>query len=307
MKNAFVLMTAMPPTLGHKALIDFASCLEVEYVNVLVNVQPDEPFGYARYHALCRAFINNDQIQIRYYDKFIQQNPKDDSDDAFWQMWVDLIVKYGYTEGDYLVASENYGIRLAQEANAVFMPYDPDRSIVPTKATSIRENTLDNFDQILPEFRHILRKRITVFGAESTGKTTLSRALAEKLNSQWLPEYARPYLEMVGNELDDEVMGRIAKGQMAYQLMGYNSLDPFLIQDTDLFSTIGYWEFWSGHQILCLMISTMMPLLPSRISTSSRGQTFHSSQILFVMEGIIAKRMMNTGLSLLIDAVSITL
>ena len=37
--------------------------------------------------------------------------------------------------------------------------------------------------------------KVVLFGPESTGKTTLSKALARHYNSVWVPEYAREYLQ----------------------------------------------------------------------------------------------------------------
>ena len=37
--------------------------------------------------------------------------------------------------------------------------------------------------------------RVVLFGPESTGKTTMSKALARHYNSVWVPEYAREYLQ----------------------------------------------------------------------------------------------------------------
>ena len=38
--------------------------------------------------------------------------------------------------------------------------------------------------------------RVCLLGAESTGKTTLARALAERYGTVWNPEYGRPYTEI---------------------------------------------------------------------------------------------------------------
>ena len=37
---------------------------------------------------------------------------------------------------------------------------------------------------------------VTIIGAESTGKTSLSRQLADTMDGDWVPEFARPYLEV---------------------------------------------------------------------------------------------------------------
>lgn len=89
--------------------------------------------------------------------------------------------------------------------------------------------------------------RITVFGAESTGKTTLSRHLAAKINATWLYEFARPYLELTGAPITPDSMTAIWHGQAVLQSMAPGDL---VVQDTDLFSTVGYWEFPHWQPVL---------------------------------------------------------
>ncbi len=253
MTNAWVLMTAMPPTLGHKAIIDFASELDVARANVMVNTMPDEPFPMARIWSLKEHYRHNPRVEVMSYNKVIQQVPKAANDQAFWDMWNTLLRQYGFQTGDYIVASETYGIKLAETCGGVFMPYDPSREIVAARATNIRTSTQNEFAYVLPEFQKYLRKTITIFGAESTGKTTLSNALRYALpgEAHRIPEYARPYLETVGNNLDDTVMTQIWKGQRALQRSAGKAAQgyPYIVQDTDLYSTVGYWEFWSPNTV----------------------------------------------------------
>lgn len=73
--------------------------------------------------------------------------------------------------------------------------------------------------------------KIVVLGPESTGKSTLSAALAAALGIGWVPEYARAYLENLGREYREEDLFEIAKGQLeASQPAGL-----YLICDTDLY------------------------------------------------------------------------
>ena len=88
--------------------------------------------------------------------------------------------------------------------------------------------------------------RVVLFGPESTGKTTLSKALAKHYNSVWVPEYAREYLQ---NKLNNE--GKtcepsdllpIAIGQMLLENKLCQKTNRVLICDTNLLETKVYSE-----------------------------------------------------------------
>lgn len=240
MTRAFVLMTAMPPTIGHLHLIEFASEL-ADNVTVIVSTQPGEPYPVKRFAAVKRAVENArlGNVAVRFMHRQIEQNPEAP---GFWEMWDKFMWKYGFTGGDMVVSSEPYGATLASRLGGTFMPYDPNRQLYYTKATKIREDPGTYFKDILPEFQKFMVQTVTFFGAESNGKTTTSHELSKVLNGHWLFEYARPYLETVGTDITVESMTAIWKGQAAIQKNARNwTGKPFVIQDTDLFSTIGYW------------------------------------------------------------------
>lgn len=181
--------------------------------------------------------------KVLWFNSEIEQNPEAP---GFWEMWKRIYSDYGFQTGDYIVASELYGQRLAKELDGVFIPYDLNRSINKAKGTFARQNPIANWNDILPEFRGQFVQRVTVFGAESCGKTTLSRQLAALYDSPWLFEWARPYLEAVGPEITTEKMTTIWHGQEALQVSAeYLTDSPVIFQDTDLFSTVGYWDFWN--------------------------------------------------------------
>lgn len=244
MSKAFVLMTAMPPTKGHLHLIQFASEL-ANRVTVIVATQPGEPYTHERYDAVRQAGAKIGNVDVVHLHRTLPQDP---STPGFWDLWKSLVGERGFLRfpagpGDLIVTSEPYGAKLAELTGATFMPYDPNRELYYTKATLIREKTINYFHDVLPEFQEHLRSTITVFGAESTGKTTLSKEMSYNLNGHWLFEWARPYLETVGPEITVDKMTAIWKGQLAIQRHADFMYDkPFVIQDTDLYSTIGYWE-----------------------------------------------------------------
>lgn len=258
--TAYVLITAMPPTVGHTRLIQFASNL-ADRVEVIFCSQPEEPYTRERYVSLLDA---RDRLRLYnvHFNRVHKQLPQEpEGQEGFWDMWTEFLTMFGFQPGDYIVASERYGAKLAEYNGGVFWPFDVNRELNSSKATHVRSNPFQNWDDILPEFQKYLRKTVTIFGAESTGKTTLARAL-HNLSGQyrefpshkveWIFEYARPYLEEVKNEITVETMTAIWEGQRALQDFAAETVTaPFLVQDTDLFSTVGYWEMspWavSGH------------------------------------------------------------
>lgn len=60
-------------------------------------------------------------------------------------------------------------------------------------------------------------KKIVVIGPESTGKTTLSKQLAQHYDSYWCPEFARDYLLSNGIHYDYDDLLTIAQGQLALE------------------------------------------------------------------------------------------
>jgi NadR type nicotinamide-nucleotide adenylyltransferase len=76
--------------------------------------------------------------------------------------------------------------------------------------------------------------RIAITGPESTGKSQLSRDLAERYNTVWVPEYAREYLEKLGRPYAESDLLKIAEGQMANEKRLEKHAGRFLFCDTEL-------------------------------------------------------------------------
>ena len=90
--------------------------------------------------------------------------------------------------------------------------------------------------------------KVVLFGPESTGKTTLAQELAKHYNTEWVPEYAREYLQMKWDEekkvceLTDLLP--IAQGQMRLENSLSEKADQLLVCDTDLLETKVYSEIY---------------------------------------------------------------
>lgn len=250
MSDAIVLMTCLIPTIGHKQLISFASNLVESSgnVQVIVNSTSHEPNnGRARAESLYQAF-HNTNVMIHHLHQDTPQNPEDHHD--FWNYWANIVKRYiSPKQSDYFVASEPYGLDMANILNCKFIPYDIYREVLPVKGTTVRNNLFEQFHNVLPEYQYNLKKTVTLFGAESCGKTTMAKRLAKDLNGYFVPEWARGYLETVGPEVTDSKMLDIVEGQYALQETTSNLKDKaWIFQDSDLLSTLGYFKLYGGDK-----------------------------------------------------------
>lgn len=252
MSKSICLMTALPPSEGHEALIRWASNFGNDHLYVLVCGRPTDPIDlYRRTSAIQNQFWGNLNIT---FIPILHNHPDypeqfDGPVEEFDQIWVKEINKHvQLTSEDWLHASDAYGKRFADNLGVNFAPFDPNREIVKISGTKIRREPFKHFNKIVPMMQKDLRKTITIFGAESCGKTTISRKLSEKYNAPYTPEWARPYLESLETpETTDERMNVIVRGQLAVQKTAQALVgSPFIFQDTDLFSTLGYYDLYKG-------------------------------------------------------------
>lgn len=257
MNNGIILMAGLPIHEGHIQFVRWASNFSIGKLTVLVCGRESDPVSVQhRAWALREAFLNrnwDDTTTINIvsvtheYPDYPEQF--DGTVEEFDQIWVKEIKKHvDFDSDDILFASDSYGKRFADNLGVKFAPYDPNRETIKISGTKIRRDPFNNFKYISPYLQRLFRQKITIFGAESTGKTTMAKKMAEKYNSPYVPEWARPYLESLETpEVTDERMSMIVRGQLASQRT-VRSVEgnPFIFQDTDLFSTVGYYNIYGG-------------------------------------------------------------
>jgi len=92
--------------------------------------------------------------------------------------------------------------------------------------------------------------KIALFGPESTGKTTLAKQLAEYYETEWVPEFARDYLQKKWEEnqhvCNADDMMPIAYGQVALENEKLSSAKKYLFCDTNLMVTKVFSEVYYG-------------------------------------------------------------
>ncbi len=92
-------------------------------------------------------------------------------------------------------------------------------------------------------------KKVVIIGPESTGKSMLSEQLASHFKTQWVPEYAREFLETYGTDYSFEDLYKIAQGQLKNEeeaILKFPGLFPkadLIFIDTDMYVIKVWSEF----------------------------------------------------------------
>lgn len=81
-------------------------------------------------------------------------------------------------------------------------------------------------------------KRIAVFGPESTGKTTLTRALAAHFGEPWSEEFAREFWDTHEGKIAATDLDAIARGQIANEETAAARARRVVFCDTDLLTCV---------------------------------------------------------------------
>ncbi|MDP2089075.1 MAG: ATP-binding protein [Flavobacteriaceae bacterium] len=93
--------------------------------------------------------------------------------------------------------------------------------------------------------------KIVLFGPESTGKTTLSKLLANHYKTEWVPEYAREYLQnkwdLEQKTCEPHDLVPIAIGQISLENELSKKATDLLICDTDILETMVYSQTYYGN------------------------------------------------------------
>ena len=147
---------------------------------------------------------------------------------------------------DAVFTSEDYGDGFAEHlGHALGRPVqhialDPARHAVPISATVIRRDVHAQRQWLSDVVYADFVERIALIGGESTGKSTLAQALADRLETQAVPEYGRELWEERGGVLAPADMLRIAERQLANEAMQARRANRYLVCDTTPLVTLFY-------------------------------------------------------------------
>ncbi|MES2129879.1 MAG: ATP-binding protein [Pseudomonadota bacterium] len=91
-------------------------------------------------------------------------------------------------------------------------------------------------------------KRIAILGAESSGKSTLAAALAERFDTAWVPEYLREFVDTCARVPFEDDQREIARIQLEREQEAAAGANAYLFCDTTPLMTALYSQFY-WHRI----------------------------------------------------------
>lgn len=237
MLRGLLLGKFLPPHRGHQYMIDFARRCVDELTVFACSIRSEPIPGRLRFEWLRDHFGG---VRVVHCDDENPQAPEDDPVN-FWSIWKQSLLSRMDATPDVVFASESYGVRLASELGAKYVPVDPLRETISISASQIREDPLTFADYILPEARPYFVKRVVMVGPESSGKSSLAKWLTRRFGAVCVPEYGRTFQENVGRDLVIDDMLAIAKMHRAAEDAAAMQAHGLMFVDTEAIIT----KLWS--------------------------------------------------------------
>ncbi|MBM7442073.1 AAA family ATPase [Streptomyces sp. HB132] len=260
--HGLVLGKFYPPHAGHHHLVRTARD-RCEKLTVLVCAASVESVPLADRVAWMRE-AHPDVRVVGAVDDI----PMDLNDAAVWDAHMEVFTAAVPERVDAVFTSESYGEELARRFGARSVLVDPGRTLFPVSGTAVRADPAGCWDFLEPPVRAAFARRIVVLGAESTGTTTLARALADHYRgrggvwarTQYVAEYGREFSEAKlaalrgrwpGAQWEDVTFTTddfplIAETQNAREEAAARAGSPVLFCDTDSFATTVWHERYIG-------------------------------------------------------------
>lgn len=262
--NAVVVGKFLPFHVGHQALIQKAVNL-ARHVDVLLVANPNIDIypPHVRALAIYETFHFAD-ITVHIVDDLMTDDTTEESH-FLWARYTKAILGYS---PEAVVASEQYAVGWARHMGADFVMYDEERATDPVSGTLVREDAYKMRDYLPYATKRFVVPRIVIVGAESTGTTTLTKALAEHYNTAWVPELGRMMSEEAvdagfGNDdmyWNDNKFWVVSRGQDAMEENLATQANGVLMCDTDSWATALWYEYYmrkesavSGTQLFPLL------------------------------------------------------
>lgn len=230
-----------PPHLGHLHLIVQAAA-HVDRLYVFLCDRPDQTISVQLRHQWLQDVVPKNVTVLVTPDDLPAAN----------EPWSDRVLEVLGQQPDLAFTSEEWGPGWAALMGAEHVLIDLERATFPISGTALRTDLRSNFEWLVPPARAALARRVVLIGAESSGKSTMAEALADKLGTVWVPEHGRWYWEgrrYLRNQswTTDEFL-RIAKAQRRLEDdLARKASNGVIVADTDALVTAVWHERYLGR------------------------------------------------------------
>jgi HTH-type transcriptional regulator, transcriptional repressor of NAD biosynthesis genes len=159
-----------------------------------------------------------------------------------WLCWTVLALPV-----DVVFSSEDYGPGFARVLERHYamgvvahVSVDPARALVPVSGTLVRQDPQAHSAFLSPVVRAHFVTRVCVLGGESSGKTTLTQALAGHFETEWVAEYGRELWESQDGVLVYDDLLKIGREQLRREALAVMAAQRWLFCDTSPLTTYFY-------------------------------------------------------------------
>ena len=208
MRTGLIIGKFLPLHLGHEALIEFGKN-NCDRLIVVVCGTPEEEISLVeRIWRIQEKYKNVNNIYISCINTNKENLPDSiESSREVSKVWAECLnnKKFFGRSGmvNVVFGSEQYISYLAEYMGIDHLIFNEARTIVPISATKIRQNPWLNWHYISKELKDLFIDQVCIYGPESTGKTTLTKELADYYKTAYVPEMARYMIDWGNKSMDD--------------------------------------------------------------------------------------------------------
>src|SRR5262245_34051779 len=189
---------------------------------------------------------------------------------------------------DAVFTSEDYGEGFAEELTRCFRERQPacspvkhvlvdrERRVAPISGSLLRQDIHAHRERLSPQVYASFVQRVCLLGGESSGKSTLTKALAREFETTCVAEYGRELWETKSGALAFEDMRHIAEVQIRREEDAAMRANRFLFCDTSPLTTL----FYSQH-----LFGTAEPILEYLANRAYDFTVLCAPDFAFVQDG----------------------
>jgi HTH-type transcriptional regulator, transcriptional repressor of NAD biosynthesis genes len=241
--HAVVVGKFAPLHLGHQHLLDHAASISNQLTIVMWSTPDFVDMPYSVREGWLHSLYPHATVLVGH------DGPGDDAPEVDHRLYMRDLLRRNNLHPDVLVSSEAYGEPTAAVLGCAHELVDQGRLTFPISGTALRENVHDLRQFLAPiVYRHFV-EFVVIMGAESTGKSTLAQALADRFATEFVPEYGRIHYEQRGGILTLQDYVEIARIHREHEDQAATRANRFVFIDTNAITTMFFSHYYEGDSL----------------------------------------------------------